>query len=99
MSSSRGDRMGVDVDDELVLLGVCVLGVGAFASVLAGLWSDGAAWLADHGVFARGAGLLYEIPGAAHVGLDGGRVVIGVGVVIALGVFAMTFLRARREER
>lgn len=95
--SSGSASSGGGMADELVLVLVGIGAVGALASVLVGAWGEGARWLAAQGVLATGDALIYTVPGVSGVGLDGARVVSGIGLLVVAGALLMTVLRSKRE--
>lgn len=93
--TGRGD------DDVIVFVVAAVAAMTVIGSVGA-FWWTGVGWLVEHHVLAPAAGHpVFVLPACAGAGLDGARLAIGAGIVVAfmaMGVSTVHHrLAARRE--
>lgn len=79
--------------EEIVLVHVAMIMLGAVVASAGALWLAGAQWLVDHHVIvAARLDPLLVIPGTGGAGLDLARVFIGAGVLLAVMVIATSWL-------
>lgn len=100
MSSNPRPTSSTSPDDEFVLFIVaCVVLVTILGS--AGVfWATGVGWLVEHQVLVPAAQHpLLGLPGSSGAGLDGPRVAVVAGVVLALVASAVSAVRRAISRR
>lgn len=96
MSSNPRPRQasGTSPDDEFVLFTVGCVALVTILGSAGFFWATGMSWLVEHQVLvSAGQHPLLRVPGGAGVGLDGPRVAVVVGVVLAGVAWAVSAVR------
>lgn len=95
-SSPRGGNpLANGPEEEIVLIQVAAIALGAVLGSAGLLWMKGVEWLVEHQVLVSAeASPLLEIPGTEGAGLDVSRVVIATSLL--LGVLAIAISSGRR---
>lgn len=102
MTNTPGGNGFADTPEEELTVLMALMGAsGVIVGALAVFWDKVVAWLLEHEVLiAASANPLVAIPGTEGAGLDLMRVIVGVGIVLALvAVLGSILGRAVRRRR
>ena len=90
-----GGRAG-SADDEFVLVVVAAVAAAALVGSVGVLWLAGVDWLLEHGVLVSAAAIpVLSVPGCAGAGLDGPRLAVAAGLLLALAAWVGSAIRRR----
>ena len=98
--SGQRPSSGDGSSDEMVLIVMGLALVGSAGAIATALWISAKEWMLDAGVLVSGNDVVLSIPGSNGVGLDAGRIVIGLAIVVgllALSLTGISHLRQRGE--
>lgn len=100
---NRGNGLADTPEEEVLLIHLALIGLGALVGSAGLLWLKGTTWLIAHHVLlpARSNPLL-DVPGTEGAGLDLPRIAVGVAVIVVVLAFAASearkaFARGRED--